>query len=202
MPRTHDSGTITTRHGWDVRGACWVQGGQNLHSGLYYGPPVAATTGSGTAPNNALQAMPFVANRPCFLDRASVYVSTLGEAGSMCRVGIYADDGTCAPGSLVADWGLLPVGAGSGAVGAREVVTATSLAPGLYWLAAAPQLGPTTVPLIYSGYLLLGIELGRAAINLPPNVGYQLTGVSGPLPASMAGATLIGNAAMVRVHVA
>jgi len=105
------------------------------HAGLttyetWFTSPKAGTALAGSALTaNRLYAMPFVCPKGCTADQIAVYVSTL-LAGA-ARLGIYADNGNCYPGSRVIDAGTID----TGTAGAKKLTISQALAAGsLYWL--------------------------------------------------------------------
>lgn len=71
-----------------------------------YGPPGAAGT-PGAALNNALTTCPFML-RPGFHLLTGLWAA-ISTAGDNCRLGLWADNGSGAPGELLKDCGLSPV---------------------------------------------------------------------------------------------
>jgi hypothetical protein len=71
-------------------------------------------------------------------------INTAGSAGALVRLGLYADNGSGAPGALIVDAGTVA------ATSATFVSAAISqaLAPGLYWAACAIQGAPATTPVL------------------------------------------------------
>lgn len=174
-------------------------------SGYYY---ITASPG-GTATSNALgvgtiRAYPWIVERDTAITRLGAGISTIGEAGSKLRLGIYADDGSGRPGNLVVDGGTIN---GDSAT-AQEVTVAAPLARGLYWCTSVVQVVTTTQPTVYT---LLGswtppvdILYGTSA---PPAAGtvtaLSATGVTGALPSTFpAGLSPTTTAARMFVKVA
>jgi len=201
MARTHTSALITTKRGMDVRNACFLPSGTDLHSGGYYSALIGPATGSGTQANNSIQFSPIYVNTSVFVDRINVSLTTSGNAGATVRLAIYADDGTLTPGALIADLGSVPADSGNGTV--KEILCAQYLPAGLYWLAALIQNAATLAPVLFSITGLLLPDLGRGSAQSGQPTGYVLTGVSGSLPSPAVGATLnTGVTTRVCVHLA
>lgn len=118
-------------------------GGIQPRSGVYYlTTPHTATNTSNTLGNGTGRFSPWVVNRTMSLSKIGTEVTAAGEAGSLVRLGIYADDGTGYPGALVLDAGTI---AGD-SVAVQEVTISQVLAPGLYWVGAVVQNAPSTQP--------------------------------------------------------
>lgn len=106
----------------------------------WFTSPRAGTALAGTAlVANRIYAMPFVCPKAITLDRIGVYVSTLST--TTARLGIYADNGNCYPGSLVLDAGTVDVTS----TGAKTITINQALSANtLYWLvivcAATPAI--------------------------------------------------------------
>ena len=88
----------------------------------------AGTSAAITA--DKLYAIPFPVPRAMTWDRISIYVFTL-DAGKSLRMGIYNDNGSLYPGTLLQDAGEVDVGT----TGMKEITIDQSLSKGLYWLA-------------------------------------------------------------------
>lgn len=116
----------------------------NYLSGWYYVFNSASSTATAnTGGNNIMRVSPAVITSTLPISRLWVEHTAAGEATSVFRIGIYADDGTGWPGSLVLDAGTVAM---SGAAAVQEVTVSLTLAPGLYWVGGAVQGSPTTQP--------------------------------------------------------
>lgn len=111
-------------------------------SGRYYFCPNTTSTTTSALANTSLRAVPFFVPSPVLLSKIGAEVTSAGEAGSKYRLGIYADDGTGRPGSLVVDAGQI---AGDSAT-VQELDISVRVGPGWYWAAGAAQSAPTTPP--------------------------------------------------------
>jgi hypothetical protein len=109
--------------------------GSVFRPGGYYGSP-----GTGTATCSpgvgSCTAVPFGVGKPTRFDQLGIEVTTAAAAGGVIRLGIYADNGQGFPGLLLLDAGLVP----STAAGLVTVTIYQLLPPGLYWLAAQPEV--------------------------------------------------------------
>jgi hypothetical protein len=91
--------------------------------------PFTASAATAAATINSLRAYPVIVDAPITIDRIACQV-TVGTTGNI-RIGIYNDDGTGKPGTLVVDSGQL-------AITTPAVYQATinvTLLPGIYWFA-------------------------------------------------------------------
>lgn len=87
---------------------------------------------------NILYAIPFFVARTEKFDRIAINVTV--AAASLARLGIYADDGTIAPGRLVLDAGEVSLTPS----GVKEITISQELIGGqLYWLALVSDAGAT-----------------------------------------------------------
>jgi len=144
---------------------------------------VALTTGAPSA--NQLRAFPFVTELARTVDRIGINVTTL--AAGLARVGIYADDGSLYPGSLVLDAGWLDVSA----TGVKEATISQALSANtLYWLALVGNVAPTLRCLDITACLaLLGLDSGYGTVQ---GVGWVAALTYAALPATFtAGGTVI-----------
>lgn len=101
-------------------------------TGNYYTTPVAGTQDNLTTVATKLGASPFVVTRTISIDRIAIEVTTLALA-TVVRLGIYNDDGSVFPGSLLLDAGTVD----TSTAGLKTITISQTLSPGLYWLAAA-----------------------------------------------------------------
>jgi hypothetical protein len=92
--------------------------------------------------NGLLYYVPFVVKKNVVFDRIGVNVVTPGQAGSLLRLGIYADTGGGLPGSRLLDAGTV---AGTPAQFQRKTINFTA-ADTLLWLAMLVESSPTTAP--------------------------------------------------------
>jgi hypothetical protein len=111
-----------------------------MQSGLYYFTGSVSTT-TGSSPNGQMRVSPFIIPNPVTLARIGAEVTTIGDAGSKLRLGIYADAGGN-PGALIVDAGQI---AGD-SVSVQELTINVTLSPGVYWAAVVTQSVTTTAP--------------------------------------------------------
>lgn len=160
--------------------------------------PTASTT-NGALGNGTLRLTAFVVNRGFAIDRIGAEVTTVGEAGSKFRIGVYADNGSCYPGSLLLDAGQI---AGDSAT-VQDLTVSLSFAAGLYWIGGAVQSAPTTQPTmrVISGWApAVPISVGTAAPTAGVGAaGNSQTSVTGALPGTFT-ATPVVSGTVARIH--
>ena len=157
-----------------------IPGLSRFHSQRCYTAPGVRTTDQFSANGAGIYA-PFWVGRTQSFDAVAVDVTVAGSAGSVVRLGVYKDDGTGWPGTLVVDagtvdtatTGLKSITAGLGAL--------TDLAPDLFWLFAASQGGATTQPTLRA----VGNGSHQWVGVIPPGSAshtvYNVSGVTGTL---------------------
>jgi hypothetical protein len=151
-----------------------------LASGSYYfSAGQAATASSATLGTGTLRLAPFWIPNAVTLTRLGADVATVGEAGSKFRIGLFADNGSGLPGSLILDAGTIN---GDSAT-IQEITVSQALAPGLYWFGGAIQVVTTTQPTMRTGTPWAHVPLGVPATPAANTtiLGYAQTGVTGAL---------------------
>jgi hypothetical protein len=195
------SATAATRSAFRTAVKVHTLPGFDLVSGRWYRVPQASSL-STTPPATALLHFTpkFIANETVTIDRLGAEVSAAGEAGSLVRLGIYADDGTGRPGALVLDAGTI---LGDSAT-VQSITVSQTLTRGWYWFAMVNQNVVTTNPT----WRILATTAEAApmdTISTPAAGGVVLSltqaAVTGALPATAtpAGRAVYGVAAHVRV---
>ena len=178
-------------------------GGIPSRSGMYYlTTPHTATSTNGAMGNGTGRFSPWTVRRTMQLVRIGAEVTAAGEAGSVVRLGIYADDGTGYPGALVLDAGTI---AGTSAT-VQEITIAQVLTPGLYWIGGVVQNAPTTQPTLRSIAMdltgLVPLTGGTTpTVNHPAGVGFVGFGMTGALPSTWPTATPNISSQAIRVFV-
>jgi len=162
-------------------------------TGRFYGPSVApyftsSDTQSAGGSSLRFDAVPFVVPRKCTID--ALACSCFDYTSSIyVRMGIYADDGTVYPGSLIAQTARITIDD----TGDFSAAISATLDKGLYWLAiAAGGSGSVELYTTPRGHTtpIIGSETGRQKWGY----GYRVSGTdyTGGLPATYpAGATLL-----------
>lgn len=131
---------------------------------------------------NELRLTPLIISETTTFDRIAAEVTTAGAAGSVVRLGVYADDGTGFPGALVLDAGTI----NGTSVGAQALTISLTLDPGLYWIGAVAQTATATMRTFNPGGLPYGLPSFVGASYAPNSfvVAYVQTGVTGALPSN------------------
>jgi len=103
-----------------------------MESGRWYVSQLARSVFTGAGPITAyyLYAFLFFVTEAITLDRINIYIST-AVAGGLVRLGIYNDDGSGKPGSLLLDAGEID----ASTTGNKSITISQALNPGVYWLA-------------------------------------------------------------------
>lgn len=152
--------------------------------GLYHGGITGFDTGTAAATVNTLDMIPFYVAAPLTYDRIAISVTAAGAAGTLVRLGLYADTGAVYPGSLVVDAGEV----GVAVTGTRELPINITLAPGLYWTANLFSGTPTIRTIPGTSCIPIGTDLAGASIG----TGFRASFTYGPLPnPAPSGATLL-----------
>lgn len=135
--------------------------------------PAVATADTVTLSVDKLYAYPLAIARALTIDRLAIYV--FSEVAGNARLGIYNDNGSVYPGSLLLDAGEVDVSS----TGLKEIIISQALTKGLYWLALLCNAGPT----IYKGAMAFS-PLGRSNTSLAPIYShYSKSGITyGALP--------------------
>lgn len=194
-PSVGDSSTkiATTAY---VQGCAFAPRGP-FKSGLYYAiVPGATTTTALTA--NTFRAYPFWCSYAMTLTRLAAEITSIGDAGSKVRLGIYADTGSGYPGSLLLDAGVI---AGDSATVQEITISQALTANTLYWFGAVSQVITTTNPTLRT---IANIAVDCGSSSLPGTnmffTGYQQTGVSGALPSPFSVTVAVGSSAPTRIY--
>lgn len=155
-----------------------------------------------TAVLNTAYATPLWLAAPGTVTRIACEMTTV-QTSSLVRLGIYADDGNGAPGSLLVDAGTVD-GSQSGM---QEATLGTPLllaSPGLYWLAGVVQgVAGTIVLRSAAGTSIAGstaVGGANGIFGTPTSAGWTMTGVTGALPANWTINTTSGVPILVAVR--
>lgn len=177
-------------------GATWVRLSSSpmfgLASQVWYSSAVSSLTALATTANRCT-ALPILLTKPATFDTIAVNVTAAGGAGSTIRLGIYADNGSGAPGALILDAGTVA----SDSIGQKTAAITQTLGPGLYWLVArdvqvtsAPTI-TVTASNVVSG--LGGLSMFSAGFS--GRSGWFNDTVASPLPATFPTLTAASNMA-------
>lgn len=158
-------------------------------STYYHRPALTASTGNAITALNTMTFSPIYISQTTTLDRICFGTTTVTTGGN-ARLGIYTDNGG-KPGSLVLDAGVIAYTTSSTSY---EITISQVLEPGWYWLGLVFTSGSTTL-FGYTAYHPTSMSQRMQAVNTTATtVFWELTGVSGALPASAAAATIRANA--------
>jgi hypothetical protein len=160
-------------------------------SGNYYfcnGASSSAT--SAVLGNSTVRTAIWVVTAPLSITRILAEFTVAGEANSVFRIGIWADNGAGAPSALILDAGTISTGSGNaggvatgGTPGVYEITVAATLQPGIYHVGGAVQGAPTTQPTMRTlnvGSFQDHIPLGTSKPNAGSNFnGYAQGSVAG-----------------------
>jgi hypothetical protein len=151
---------------------------QGLGAGGYaktYGVGVGTTVLTA----NAVIAVPIVIPRIGTATSINIRVTSAGAAGSVIRLGLYADTGAFNPRSLIADGGTVD----GTTTGLKTATISVPVKPGIYWLVAVGQGAPATQPTVNS--LTGQAPIFDASPDPATGVnGYFQLGVTGALPST------------------
>jgi hypothetical protein len=113
-----------------------------------------------------------VGERQAF-DRIGCEVTTVAAAGGVARLGLYTNS-IDRPDALVGDFGTVD----TTILGAREIVIAQTLDPGLYWLAVASQVAACSLRTIEG----VSNTMGWPVLASENRIGWLKNPVPGALP--------------------
>lgn len=153
---------------------------------------------SNTLGNGTLRLYPWIVTRSCTLDRLGGDITVIGDAASTVRLGIYADNGSFYPGSLVLDAGTI-----SGNSATLQTITISqALSPGVYWIGGAVQGVTTTQPTVrtMASQTFQPMGLGTSVSTGATVIGYQESSVTGALPSTFS-STVTTSGGGPRIHV-
>lgn len=100
------------------------------------------STSSGQPANGRFYASPIALTSGVTATSLAINVNTAGSAGSVMRLGIYADDGTTTPSTLILDAGTVDTSTS----GSKSITINQTLPAGVYWLVSVSQGSATTQP--------------------------------------------------------
>jgi hypothetical protein len=154
---------------------------QTMQSGSWYSASNNAST-SASLGNGTLRVAPLYIPNACTLAAIAAEVTGAGSTGSVVRLGIYNDNGSGFPGSLLLDAGTIN---GTSAT-VQSISISQALGPGLYWIGGVLQGAPVTDPTLRTCNvsMLAAGQFGIAAGTAPTGtaiVGYQQTGITSTL---------------------
>lgn len=155
----------------------------------WFYPLSATASGTGVLTTGTLRLGPWLNRSPLTIVKVAMNVTVAGSSTSLMRLGIYNDDGSGYPGSLLADWGTVDCTT----TGVKTITLGTSLVLpiGLYWIGGASQgtSGGQTMTLSAGSldFVPNGMYASFATGTLPSFGqvhGFNMTGVTAALPSS------------------
>lgn len=170
--------------------------GRRLKTGLYHtaqgGTPTTLALVSGQE-----YAIPFEVGSQQSFNEIAANVTVVGGTGGLLRFGLRLDDGTGAPGALVADFGTVS----SETLASRAVTISQTFPSGNLWLTVTAQVSGCTVTAI-SGWLVGASGASSVAGAIGGRSAHYQTGVTGSLPATFTSGGQTPNAPAVFVKAA
>ena len=168
-----------------------------MASGNYYFLGQCTNVGtSNTLGNTSCRSIPVYFTNNVTLSRIGAEITSAGNAGSLLRLGIYNDNGSGYPGSLLIDAGTID----GTSVAVQEITISQAVTAGLYWLCATVQGAATTQPTVRTAS---GIPGWYGGTTTPTSsaffVGFSQT-AAGALPANF-NSTVALHGQMARVFV-
>jgi hypothetical protein len=123
-------------------------------SSYYFCNSSGSTATSNSLTNGTLRVGPWVVTKTLPIVRLGAEFTVAGDANSVYRIGIYADDGSGNPtGAPVLDAGSISTGSGNagtvstgGTPGVYDITVSLTLTPGLYWVGGVVQGVTSTQP--------------------------------------------------------
>jgi hypothetical protein len=163
-----------------------------LRAGRYYLFPLGDWT-TLTLSANFLHAVPFFTPVARTATRLAIQVTT--AVAGQARLGVYQDDGSVYPGSLIRDAGVVD----TGTTGFREItaLTISLLANVLYWLVITTSANPH-ISASSAGTLWQILGLGPD-LNAPSGNSWSVAFPFGPLPATFPTGASISTTALPRI---
>lgn len=155
-------------------------------AGWYFFPVSQAASGTNAAlGNGTLRLVPFYLPQATSISRIGAEITTIGQAGSLLRLGLYSDS-LGLPASLLLDAGTI---AGDSAT-VQEIVLGSplALAAGWYWTGGAVQNVTITQPTVrvtsgVTSPILLGTSQSMPGSSATTS-GYSMPGITGAFPST------------------
>lgn len=154
----------------------------------YFTSSSNSTATTNTLATGELRMTPFIITRTVTLVRIGAEISTVGEAGSKLRLGVYADGDYGHPSALVLDAGTIN---GDSAT-VQEITINLTLTKGIYWFGGVVQNLVTTQPTVRTVSASWTPPIALWAGNTMPAsnltvIGARMSGVTGALPSQFTG---------------
>lgn len=160
----------------------------SYRSGHYYISGQATVTTTATCTLDHLRLHPYVVPSTLSIAKLGLSVTGAGGAGSVIRLGIYADNGSGYPGALVLDAGA-GIDGTSATVQEITLENAQVLDAGLYWFGGVGQVGTAATVRTFAtpgNNSPMPMSYGTSAPTTALTAGgyVQQSGASGALPAT------------------
>jgi len=148
----------------------------------WYGSGITcATTTTQGVSANTLYAWPFIVSERLTITDIQASVGT-GVSATSFRIGIYADDGTCYPGSLLYGTSSLS-SATSSTIRTETLTSSITIDPGLYWLSIISD-GTPVFKAWNTGSIPLILGWDASMTGTQPIRGFQVSHSFGALPST------------------
>jgi len=175
--------------GWLSADAAAAGGGAGytpVNGNYYFVNSGQAASTSAALGYGTLRVTPFTVPGTTSVSKLFAEYSVAGDAASVIRMGIYADNGSGQPGALLVEGATQPSVGGTPAV--VETTASATLSPGIvYWIGAVNQGTGTqpTIRTVSAGAMPDIVQFAQGA-SLPAaaqvSIGYSVGGVTGSLP--------------------
>lgn len=155
---------------------------------------------SSTLGNSTLRLASWIVPNAISISKIGAEVTTIGEAGSKFRIGIYKDNGKGYPGDLLLDAGQI---AGDSAT-VQELTVDQAIPAGLYWVGGAVQSAPSTQPTMrVASSWWQPAAIGKTTVFSAGETvqGYSQASVSGALPSTFSTTVTTSGIQHVRIFV-
>lgn len=154
-------------------------------AGLYYG--AAGPSSTSTFVNGQLRVAEFHLGVTSTAIRIGCEITIVGAAGALVRLGIWNDNGSAYPGTLLLDAGTVD-GTILTSTTARELTISQAMPLGPYWLGAVVQGAPAVTPTVRCvGATAWAPSAGNTSPDGTANVGYTESSVTGAFGGSFSG---------------
>ena len=171
----------------------------------WYGSTIVSFTPTTASPTTTTLAVtPFIVGKTSQYDKIQAEVTTL-LAASTCHLGVYSDNGTGYPASLIAGSDVGTISGASTGVQTNTFGTPIKLESGLYWLASQCSTATTLVLRAIPSTAIPDVmgEISTMGASANTGIGWTATNTYGALPNAFptTGATVTtGNQIEVLIH--
>lgn len=149
-----------------------------ITTGAWY-PSDSNATGSVIPADGAGSAVPIISSKTHTFTGIACNINTVGTAGAVARMALYADNGSGYPGALIQDFGTVST---AGSTGPAAITSPFTLqANQLYWLVMVVQGAPLTQAKMVFMSGSTSLTMGSNNINGSVE-SYTITGLTGSTP--------------------